>query len=289
MRAKLLTALLAVTLMGAALWFAGETRQQRRAIETAIEAQNRRRLALEAALSQAERGLAALERERERAAASPQSASGAMPPAPRDSHAQFLARQEALRSDPEAQNRHLKDTRSRLVENYQAFGERLRLSDQQFGAFVDVLLKRAETGMDVDALAGTPGARAADPALAALLREADDALAAELTALLGEAGYRAFDAHRRTGPLHRLAERIAGLTALAGVGISGAEVDALLEAMARASPSYRSGGVAAEEEIEWDQVIEEARGLFSDAAFATVKLPLAQRRNAERLRSLARE
>jgi hypothetical protein len=277
--------------MAVAAWaWALLARTARRASETELGVQQQREASLGKAVARVERRVAELERERVQdeaalAAAKEKRARAAVPPARKTAGPQALV---ALRDDPRSQTLLLAQKRAELAESYRGLVVQLRLSPTQAAQLIDDLVERATKNMDIVLTMSGRAPTDHDKAIFLQLQEqAEGTFRAHQVALLGEAGYEALVHYRRTLPLRDFVDTFAGQAAVAGVGITAAQADALIKAMANASSSYRSGRDATIQRLDWPGILEYAAAELSAAQFALFKKKVVPRWNMERLEKLA--
>ena len=259
------------------------------------ETQRRR---LEAELRSAEQRVAVARREQEGlqstlAAARKKIVAGAqteMPRKPTAVSAPMAALRDALLNDPHLQNLQLAVVESRLRTTYQPLCEKLRLTNEQITAFLGLLQKREEQEMDLGAILETKGVPDGAAAVSAMRQEMAERFRTAQRALLGETGFREFEAYGRSVPSREFINEYAGAVAVLGAGITAAQADALIDAMANASASYRQGGQATRNfgDIDWDRALSQAATVLSEAQLTVFKNAVTQSRNMDRIRQLAR-
>jgi len=279
---------------GGTLFLAMKTRAVRRTAEAARAVQMQRLVRLAVEMEKNEEQLAAVVSEQERVKAplagvarnastvsKPTRSAPALPP-------DIERFRNAMATDPRIQNIHLANRRSHYEEDYRALADRLKLTDAQVGQLVDNLMKHYEQQLDLGVALEAQGFT--DQATWAKMREgAADSFRAQQVALLGETGYAAFEVYARTLPLRQFVDRVAGRAAVAGIPLTSAQGDALIDALAEASPTYRQGVAATIQGIDWDGALARAATELPAAQFALFRNAAIPLRNMDRLKELAQK
>lgn len=274
-------------------------RLARRVAELELDGQRQRHAQLAFDVTQAWERLAGIGAEHAHAADALRDAQRKpVPPSPRSNvrtlkslPPSLVAFRDAMANDPQAQNRHLTAVRARNFETYRALAEQLKLSKEQYDQLVGNLVKRYEQQLDLGhAMEKQPPGSLEEATMAKLRQRIEDELGAAQVALLGEEGYRQFELYRRTLPLRQFVDRLAGKAALGGAPITGPQADALIAAMADASPRLRAGGtlgLPGTEDLEWDKVFTAAGAIMGEAQITVLKTAAIPIWNKARLEELA--
>jgi hypothetical protein len=169
-----------------------------------------------------------------------------------------------LVNDPALQNLYLAAERAGLDFLYLPLLRQLGLSSAQREAFRDLLMRRHEQRMDLADIQESHGLAPDDPALWGLRRKAAANFDLRQSALLGAAGYQAFNEYERILPVRRLVGQFAGALALEGEPLSPAQAGDLTRVLAEASPPYGAGAPADPDRMNWPVVVTEAAGILSE-------------------------
>lgn len=220
---------------------------------------------------------------------------------------------QALRENPKLQAAYLAAKRASLAAAYGPLFRRLHLSLEQTQALSELIIQREENAFDTAAAVpsvftsmtestGDAAARLVinpsdpatysagrlplDPSLqddntqaaVALLRQGIERFNASATALLGEANFKALQEFEQTLPLQPHVREFASVLALASQPLDLAQVDALSEALAQATPSYRQGGDAIPQSINWDEASVSLSSVLTPAQQTVLRYRLAYSR-----------
>lgn len=296
MRPKFVLFFLAGGLAVAALFFAFREHRARREAQAALEGHWQRQAEITAGIGVAQQRLAtvegeqrrvreALEAQRRKAAESTTRLVRTAAPLP----PQIAAFRDAMFNDPKAQNIHLADVRSRLTESYRVLCDEFHLTEAQAKQLIENLVKRYTLQLDLGVAAENQASRPSDAAVTVMRQQVDDEHRAAQRALLGEAGFQKFEAYARTIDVRRWVDEFAGRATLAGAPITGAQADAMIDAMAKASPLFQSGRAASMQAIDWGKVLDAMSTVLPESQFKVFKNSVIQGLNRDRLNKLARQ
>ncbi|MCX6952326.1 MAG: hypothetical protein NTV51_09200 [Verrucomicrobia bacterium] len=195
---------------------------------------------------------------------------------------------ERLQRDPEYQLLTLKHERAHIQATHGALFQKLGLSAEQIARFQDIIFKKRERDMDLQAIMGERELDWNDPVVSKLRGEIESSYRAERLALLGEAGLAAAEQYDRS---HWLREMMIGWAGGAAVvarePFTPEQGERLVEIMANASETYRKGQyVNTGEPGYWAAVAAEAKKVLTPtqyAYFTTMEppLPMGARYQAE--------
>ena len=151
--------------------------------------------------------------------------------------------------------------RATLGQRYRQFYRALGLSPQQIGVFENLLTARQEEIIDLNAVASADGPDAR-PEVEEIRRQEDDDFRAAQFALLGDGGYRQLQEFNRMLPVWNV---VAGIEVpvFPRVPLSPAQTQQLTAALTGASDSYKNGGVATLDSIDWNTALAKAQGFLS--------------------------
>lgn len=289
MRSKPIPFVLIAVLALAVGWFAFQDHANRLAAERDLADQAQRRSRLDAEIATAEQRIAAATAGRQRTPTVREAAAKNPPATPpvRQAPMPMTALRNALLNDPQLQNLQLAAVQPKLRSTYELFTQQAQLSEAKAAEFFALLRKRGEQEMDLGAIRETRGLAGDDPALVQMKRQAAEEFRAAQATLLGEEGVQKLEAYERSVPAREFINEFAGAATVAGAPVTGAQADALVEAMAAASASYQQGGAVAVQALDWDRVLGVASGTLGAAEFTLFKNAAVQLRNMTRMRQLA--
>jgi F0F1-type ATP synthase membrane subunit c/vacuolar-type H+-ATPase subunit K len=211
------------------------------------------------ALAEVERLAAAELREQQELEAALQARTAASEPKSPDSDTGLI-----LTRDPALRARFERSLRHELNEMYAARFQRWNLSPEKSEALYALLIRDAENELDLRGAAGAHGFDADHPGAADLRRrQFEELLAAEKT-LLAPEEYEALQQFQR---IEGVRDGVNGLCAiaLATEPFGPAQIDQLTQVLAEASRSYRDGGRATWETVDWADVLTRAPAFLSAA------------------------
>lgn len=244
-RLLFLSALIAaLAAAGLALRFAGRAG----ASETARQEILQRRARLQTQIENAAQMLAASQRsdaelQAERARAASLRAPKPAESAPTDD-VQPLFLKEVLARDANLQRMHLENERRSAQRRYGRFFSALGLSAGEIARLIEAIVGHGEARFDLDGVARTQRLGDSDPAIAALRRKADAALETTQREILGDERYRALQEHESKQAVRALVNDLSGKAALGGIPLTEAQGAQLVQALADANTSYRTGKAA---------------------------------------------
>jgi hypothetical protein len=184
-----------------------------------------------------------------------------------------------LERNPAAQVAALASERAHVLATYGPLFRRLGLTPEEIGRFQEIVFKRKEQEMDIQAIVRADSLVWTDPAVQKLEQKVRDKYAADARALLGDERYQQFSDYDRASWIHELMIGWAGgATAIAREPLTQDQGDRLEQALANSSESYRNGGyVTTSEPGYWDRVDVEARKILTPSQyvfFTTAEPPL---------------
>ena len=171
---------------------------------------------------------------------------------------------EAIMKDPKLQNYFFASQRAELARSYGPFFRQLGLTPTQVARFQDLMIKRAEQDMDLQAVAQSQGLSPGSPALVTLRKQAEDELRSAQTALLGPTGYEQWQQYERTVGVRPVVQKFVGAAALEALPLTAQQAEQLTQILAEASPRYAKGGKANFSEVDWTVADRRLAGVFSE-------------------------
>lgn len=295
MRAALLTPLLCFGLALAGFAFALKERAARHALEREIDEQRTQRdqakgEAHRAGARRADAATAPQPRPADATAADVRDENGA--PAPTAVATDFPVRptadrRAALRDDPRVQNLQLAAADAKFRTSYRPLWDALQLAEPRQQEFLAILRRRAEQEMDLAAIVEKKQAPEDDPIFLQLKQQLAAETRAALAPVLGEAGLKQFETYERSVPAREFVNGFAGATAVAGLGITAAQAEALTVTLANASATYRDGGAATVPSIDWEKALGDAAAILPEPQLAFFKNATLPQRNLLRLQQLS--
>ena len=90
--------------------------------------------------------------------------------------------------------------------------------------------------------------------------------------LLGEAGFRQLQDYERTADMRELVRSTAGAATVADGPFTPQQAEQLIQVLANASSTYRSGGKASVQNTDWDAVEAPARAILSGGQYSFLQL-----------------
>jgi hypothetical protein len=173
-----------------------------------------------------------------------------------------------LQNDPKLQVRFLAAQRTRLARTYGPFLRMAGLSAADAQKFSDLMVRRLEKNMDLDAVARDRGLPRNAPEIVALQREAAQEFDRDQQALLGPAGYAQFKDYERATPAREIVERFVGAAVINDVPMTWPQAEQFTRVIAEASPAFQAGKSASMPTIDWPQVDARAANVLSPAQLA---------------------
>ena len=177
----------------------------------------------------------------------------------------ILATHPALRAKFE------QSVRGGLAGKYATLFRRLNLSAEQSEKILGLMIRDAENELDLQGAVQERGLKMTDPAAAKLRERQIEALHAAEQAVLGAEYLSALQQFERVDGVRDGVERLCRLTLFSASPITGPQIEQLTQVFAEASRSYRSGGRAAWEGMDWDQALAGAAALLSKTQLAPIR------------------
>jgi hypothetical protein len=186
---------------------------------------------------------------------------------------------EQLQTNPTAQISALAHKRAHVLATYGAFFRKLGLSGEQIARFQDIVLRKKERIMDLQAIMGQQGLTWRDQAIDKLRRDGEAEYASAQRALLGDDALRKLEDYEHTSWLREMMIGWAGgAVVVAREPFTPDQAEQLVQIMANASPNYRHGYDAMTHEPGyWAAVEAEARKILTPGQFnyfTTMEPPL---------------
>jgi hypothetical protein len=161
---------------------------------------------------------------------------------------------------------------ARFDREYHALFERLSLSTEQQQRFKERLFQNRLDQLDLRWTGKAMGADSNAPEAQALRRQQEEALRVDLEAILGPDGNRAIEDFRRANGTRDFVNKLGTTMTLAGVSMSLAQADRLVQAIAETSLQYRQGGNAMPWDADWDVIMTQAPSFLSPAQVEILRL-----------------
>lgn len=184
-----------------------------------------------------------------------------------------------LERDSSLQSRYLHSLQTRLDTNFLSLWRALGLADRDIQRFKSAMMENAERVLDVKAVAADQKLAMDDPAIELLLQQADEQLRAEMTAILGDDGYRQLKDFERRAPARDLVDGLAGVLAFTDSPLTANQADQLTQILVKANRFYNSGdSVDRWPQISanhWTQVISAGTGLNDPTDWSQVSTQAA--------------
>jgi hypothetical protein len=174
--------------------------------------------------------------------------------------------------DPKVQNLSFASMRVSLASKYAYLFRELGLSSAQSEKFLDITLKRVEQGVDLGAAVRAQGMSVDDPVVDKLGLQMRQECEAAQRELLGEAGFRQLQDYERTADMRELVRSTAGAATVADGPFTPQQAEQLIQVLANASSTYRSGGKASVQNTDWDAVEAPARAILSGGQYSFLQL-----------------
>lgn len=220
---------------------------------------------------------------------------------------------QALQQNPQLQAAYVAAKRANVATAYGPLFRKLHLSTHDAQALGELIMQREENAFDTAAAvprvftamaefngdadtrlvinpydAATYSAGRLPPdsmlpdektkAALTLLRQGIEDFSASATALLGQDKFNALQEYERTLPLQPEVREFAAVLALASQPLDMAQTEALSQALAQATPSYRRGGDAIPQSIDWDAATKALSSVLSPAQQDALRYRLAYAR-----------
>lgn len=249
-----------------ALTAAGITRARRQRIESDLTALAARSAEVHIAVAKNRDSLAGLEQRAadiEREMRQPAAPAVVPESLPGDEGA-ILVRDAALRAKFE------QFVRRDVEGKYGALFRQWKLSPEKRAALYALLVRDAETTLDLRGVAGAHGLDLSHPGATKLrTRQFEELLAAE-KALLAPAEYQALQQSQRMAGIREGLEELASSMA-PREPLRAVQFGQLQQLLAEASSAYQGGGRATWETVDWSQVLARAPAFLSEAQLAEVR------------------
>jgi hypothetical protein len=173
-------------------------------------------------------------------------------------------------NDPKFQALYFAMERPKLLLHYGALIQALGLTPEQTDKFVQNMIKRDETALDLAATARAQHLAPGDPSIGALSQQAADDYQAAQTALLGPSEYSQADAFERTAPIRDIVDSVAGQLALSGEPLTALQANQMVQAAANASDAFANGKSAGPGTVDWTAALTQvqAQGILSASQLA---------------------
>ena len=185
--------------------------------------------------------------------------------------------------DPALQAIQLASARAKLVTSYGVLFRALSLSPAQIERFQNIVAKRDEQNMDLtniilEEVAASNNKLSAETysAVTKLKAQAESEYQDGMRELLGESGYQQLQEYDRTVVARDMASGFAAAAVMAGDPLTSGQAEQFTQLLAKASATYRNGGTASKETIDWSLVDPQARQILSASQwilFTTVDPP----------------
>ncbi len=183
----------------------------------------------------------------------------------------MIQKQQEAEKDPRIQLLQLAVRRAKMAATFGLLFRTLGLMPGQIEKFEDNATRREEQQMDLWAVMHEQGLTLQDPALAKLFLEIEPEYQAAQKELLGEAGYRKFQAYERVASMRDTVSRFAGVATVMGMPFTSSQAGQLAQILAGASNSYRKGGKADAFSVNWSLVDKQAEAILSDSQMTLIK------------------
>jgi hypothetical protein len=158
---------------------------------------------------------------------------------------------EAIMKDPVLQNYYLASQRATLTRTYGPLFRRLGLDAGQVSKLQDIMIRRAEQTMDLQAAAQSQGLAPNGPELARLRKQADDETQKAAAELLGPANYAEFQNYERSSSIMPVVQNLVGASVLEGIPLSAVQAETVTKILADSAPGYHTGGAANFSDVDW--------------------------------------
>jgi len=175
-------------------------------------------------------------------------------------------------SKPIGQVQRLAQQGAKTASVYRPLFGTLRLSPAQTEKFIEIDLKSFEHSMDLEAVVGQGIVSRKDPVIAKLKAEAKAEEDASYRELLGEDSYQRLQEYRRGSVAWDLIQEFAAAAVMAGAPFTAPQLEQVVQVVANASSSYRSGQAVELDGIDWDIVDAQVRELMSSAQWEFFKM-----------------
>lgn len=181
------------------------------------------------------------------------------------------------RDNPDLWNQFVANSRAQLQQRYGMLFQNLNLTLEQREKFKVIHAAGVARSADIAAAGDTQQLGFDDPALKKLRDDAQKQTEAELMALLGEAGFRAYKDFDRGTQVRGFVDGFAVQMATSDPLTPG-QAEQLSRALTAASPSFQQGAAADPKTLDWAAVDRAAEQFLSAAQYSTWKLGTAHNR-----------
>ena len=190
----------------------------------------------------------------------------------------FEARNRAMLEHPELLALYKKQLRAGIEQNYRPFYRQLRLTPEQAKQFVELKLQRDDAQEDFFRAAREKKLAPDDPALNPLRTEIEEEHKAAMKELLGSSGYAEMRKFERAQPARQIVTEAASLVAYTANPITYEQIDQLTRIFAESSQTYRQGGRATGESMDWDAIVTRAAAILPEPQLAAIRAEAQRRR-----------
>ena len=165
--------------------------------------------------------------------------------------------------DPKLQVYELAAKRVSMETTYGPLLSRLQLTPAERERFLDVMLGRHEVTNDTANAVRSLGVKDS-PAIQQLLQQQKDETSKAQLALLGEARLSELQQYERSRVVRaQVVDRLGGAMATTETPLTASQAEQLTQVLAGASSSYRSGGTATADSINWDTAVADAKAVLA--------------------------
>jgi hypothetical protein len=266
MRSKtLLTGLmlLALLALAALLW---RSQLRRHHWESLIGEEQHRQAELRTNLDRLQDSLAEARRNQAKLAAAATTEKKPIPRRPASAPRTAVSMARVWAANPALANLWLKSRKSSLNASYGPLFRLLKLAPEQAEKLKQVMAEEINRRQDIGDTATTEGLTYTDPTVTALLKQSADQAQAEEQRLLGDAGLATLEDYNRSLGVRGMVSGLAAAVA-ASAPLTADQADALTQAAANESPSYRAGGNVDLVQLDWDAVDRAAEKILSPEQF----------------------
>jgi hypothetical protein len=169
-----------------------------------------------------------------------------------------------LRDHPELQSLQTAANRALIRSKYDPLFRQLRLSEENVGRFAENITLREERQQDTFAALAAQNLTYQSPEAQKLTGESLAEYDQAQRELLGADGFAAWKDYERTVFIREAAASFAGAATLRGSPMTTQQVEKLSQAMASSSASYRKGGFAVPNDLDWAMVLNEIQGFLTE-------------------------
>jgi hypothetical protein len=170
-------------------------------------------------------------------------------------------------NNPALQNLWIAARRAYLNQNYGPFFRTLHLSPAQIERFKAAMTDAVAREEDISAAVLAKGLDYHDPAARQLYQASEEQRDAELETVLGAEGVQQFRDYNRRLNVRGVVDGLAAFVAFTDP-LTPAQADALTQAVAEASATYRAGKNASQFDIDWAAADQAAQNILTPAQLA---------------------